>query len=177
MVGGDAAKGMRGGTGSPLAMTLLYRGVAGTCLGYNSLRADMKRAIAAERALAPDGVILLFLISVGSTFSMHLETSVADQQAMADTEEAVRVAEQIGDDVALGTAYMARGLVLSRRNTDAERKLGLDFLLMGRDVHVQQGILTTVAMAETRIAELTAEIGDVDLAIQNARNASGSWTL
>lgn len=170
LVGGDAAKGMRGGTGSPLAMTLLYRGVAGTCLGYNSLRADMKRAIAAERALAPDGVILLFLISVGSTFSMHLETSVADEQAMADTEEAVRVAEQIGDDVALGTAYMARGLVLSRRNTDAERKLGLEFLLMGRDVHVQQGILTTVAMAETRIAELTAEIGDVDLAIQNARN-------
>ena len=100
---------------------------------------------------------------------MHSEALLPDENAMQETAEVVRIAEESGDDVALGTAHIAYGLMLSRRDTDAERKLGLEYLRRGRDSHVQQRISATVVMADIRIAEMTADAGDVQRAIENAR--------
>lgn len=100
---------------------------------------------------------------------MHSEALLPDENAMQETAEVVRIAEESGDDVALGTAHIAYGLMLSRRDTDAERNLGLEYLRRGRDSHVQQRISATAVMADIRIAEMTADAGDVQRAIENAR--------
>ena len=170
LLDGDAAEGKTAMAGSPLAMTMLYRGIAGSALAHPDWRDDLHRAIALERSVEPDGMVLLFLISVAYFFTIHVGALSPDEQAVEETAEVVRTAEERGDDVALGMAYGARGLVLSRRDTDAERQLGLELLRRGRDSHIQQRILATVAMADIRIAEMTAEAGDIQLAIEGARS-------
>ncbi len=40
----------------------------------------------------------------------------------------------------------------------------------GRELHLQQRILATVAIVDIRIAEMTADAGDVQLAIERARS-------
>ena len=64
LVDGDPVKGMAIIAGSPLAMTLVWGGIASSSLGHIGWRDDVRRGIAMERAVNPEGVILLFLISV-----------------------------------------------------------------------------------------------------------------
>ena len=61
-------------------------------------------------------------------------------------------------------------LVLSRRATAAERDLALELLHRARDVQVGQRNLVAATMADIRIAELTAEGGEVQGAIESARS-------
>ena len=169
LLDGDPAEGTAAMGGSPRAMTLVWRGVAAISLGHSSWRDGVRTAIALERSVNPEGVVLLFLVTVSYCFAMHSEALLPDENAMQETAEVVRIAEESGDDVALGTAHIAYGLMLSRRDTDAERNLGLEYLRRGRDSHVQQRISATVVMADIRIAEMTADAGDVQRAIENAR--------
>jgi adenylate cyclase len=170
LLDGDPGKGMSEGAGSPLAITMVWGAVVGSSLGHTSSRDDMRRGIALERSVNPNGLMLSFLISVGYALAMHVEAVGSDDHVVEETAEAVRLAEDSGDDVALGTAYIARGMALSRRGTDAERQLGLEFLRRGGDAHLQQRILATVSMVDIRIAELAATAGDVELAIESARS-------
>ncbi len=165
-VGEDTAE----AAGSSLAMMLLWGAVASCSVGNPGWRHDMRRAIDLERTLAPEGSLLLFLIGVGYGFLTHMEALVPDERAMEELSEAVRRAEEIGDDLALGTAYLARGLVLSRRSADAERRLGLEALRTAHEIFVQRAILTPATMAEIQIAEMTAVYGDVQQAIEDARS-------
>jgi len=86
----------------------------------------------------------------------------------AETTEAARIAEERGDDVALEFAHIAHGLVLSRRPKAAERALALELLRKARD-HLGGRNLVTATMADIRIAELTAQAGEVQGAIESAR--------
>ena len=156
--------------GHPLAMMLLWGAVASCSVGNPGWRHDMRRAIDLERTLAPEGALLLFLIGVGYTFLTHMEALVPDERAMEELSEAVRGAQEIGDDLALGTAYLARGLVLSRCSADAERRLGLEALRSAHEIFEQRAILTPATMAEIQIAEMTAAYGDVQQAIEDARS-------
>ena len=169
LLDGDPRKSMSEGAGSPLAITMVWGAVVGSSLGHTRWRDHLRRGIALERSVNPTGLMLSFLISVGYTLAMHVEAVGSDDHVVEETAEAVRLAEESGDDVALGTAYIARGMALSRRGTNAEREVGLEFLRRGRDAHLQQRILATVSMADIRIAEMTAEAGDVELAIESAR--------
>jgi hypothetical protein len=170
LLDGDPGKGMTAGAGSPLAMTMVWGAVAGSSLGHTSWRDDLRRGIALERSVNPNGVILSFLISVGYTLALHVKAIGSDDDAVEETAVAVRLAEECGDDVALGTAYIARGMALSGCGTDTEREVGLEFLRRGRDAHVQQRIRATISMVDVRIAELAAKAGDVELAIESARS-------
>ena len=95
---------------------------------------------------------------------------LADDDAVRETAEAVRIAEERGDDVALEMAHIAQGLVLSRRATAADRDVALEVLRRARDAQVRQRNLVSATMADIRIAELTAEAGEVQGAIESARS-------
>ena len=95
---------------------------------------------------------------------------LADDDAVRETAEAVRIAEERGDDVALELAHLAQGLVLSRRATAADRDVALEVLRRARDAQVRQRNLVAATMADIRIAELTAEAGEVQGAIESARS-------
>ena len=85
----------------------------------------------------------------------------ADDEAVRETAEAVRIAEECGEDVTLEAAQ-AHGLVLSRRPTAAERDVALELLRRARDAQVGQRNLFTATKADIRIAELTAEAGEFE---------------
>ena len=170
LVGGDPAKGRRAGFGSPLAVSLFYRGLAGCSLGRHDWRNDIGNAIAIERSVDAHGVVLSSLISIAYTFGILTGALLADDDALQETAEAVRIAEERGDDVFLEVARIAQGLVMSRRATAAERDVALELLRRARDAQVHQQILATATMADVRIVELTAESGEAQGAIESARS-------
>jgi adenylate cyclase len=169
----DAAGGIAGdlwaASGSPLAMTLVWRAVAAITLGHPAWQDDMIRGIETERSVAPNGAVLLFLVTVGYSMAVHMDALVPDDRAVKETADAIHGAEEIGDDTALGNAYLAHGLVLSLRDTDAERELGLEYLRRAYDVQSSQRVLAAATIAHIRIVEMVAETGDVDHAIDEAR--------
>ena len=65
MVGGDPVKGRTASFGSPLAVSLLYRGLAGCSLGRPDWRDDMRSGIAMQRSVDANGLTLLSVISIG----------------------------------------------------------------------------------------------------------------
>lgn len=169
LLGGDPTSGGSPSAGSPLAMTLLWRGITAMSLGDDTWRGDLRRAIDVEREIYPDRTVLTFIVGITHMFECLVRTIVPDDQAASETAEAVRRVEEIGDDVALGMGYVARGMVLSHRGTQAEVDLGLDYLRRGRDLHERTRILPTVLIADIRIAEMTADAGDVATAITRLR--------
>jgi adenylate cyclase len=170
LLGDEGAKGMAGGAGSPLAITMIWSSAAGHSLGETSWRDDMRRAIALERSVNSKGVALSFMISVGYGIALTMEAVGDDDEAVRETAEAVRVAEDNADDIALGIAYMAHGMALSRRESDTEKESGLTFIRRGREMHMQRRMFVTATMADIRIAEMLAAAGQVDRAIENVRS-------
>ena len=65
---------------------------------------------------------------------------------------------------------LLKALVLSRRATVADRDVALEVLRRARDVQVLQRNLFYATMADIGIAELTAEAGEVQGAIERARS-------
>ena len=170
LVGSDPVKGRTAVVGSPLAVSLLYRGLVGSSLGRADWRDDMRSAIAMQRSVNATGVVLSSLILIGYGCGILTGALIADDEALHETAEAVRIAEECGEDVALEAAHVAHGLVLSRRATAAERDVALKLLRRARDAQVGQRNLVTATMADIRIAELTAEAGEFEGAIESARS-------
>ena len=159
LVGDDPVKGGNAILGSPLAVALLYRGLAGCSLGRQNWRNDMRSAIAMQRSVDARGVMLVTLISQRYGLGILTGALLADDDAVREIAEAVRIAEERGDDVALEWAHLAQGLVLSRHATAADRDVALEVLRRAHDVQVGQRNLVAAAMADIRIAELTAQGG------------------
>jgi hypothetical protein len=169
MLGGDPVKGSTVISGSPLAVSLLYRGLAGCSLGRPDWRDDIRSGIAIQRSVDAKGLALATLISIAYAFGMLTGALLADDDAVRDTADAVRMAEERGEDVALEQARIAHGLVLSCRASGAERDVALGLLRHGRDASLRHGNLATATMADIRIAELTTQEGEFQGAIQSAR--------
>ena len=170
LVGDDPAKGGNALIGSPLAVALLDRGLAGCSLGRQNWRSDIRSAIAMQRSVDAHGVMLPVHITSAYARGILTGALLADDDAVQETAEAVRLAEERGDDVALEMAHIAQGLVLSRRPTAADRDLALEVLRKARDAQVLQRNLVYTTMADIRIAELTAQAGEVQGAIESARS-------
>jgi len=149
-------------------VSLFHRGLAGCSLGRQNWHNDMRSGIAMLRSVDAHGVVLLSLVSSAYAVGILTEALLADDDAVRETTEAARIAEERGDDVALEFAHIAHGLVLSRRPTAAERALALELLRKARD-HLGGRNLVTATMADIRIAELTAQAGEVQGAIESAR--------
>ena len=122
-----------------------------------------------QRSVDPPAGVLSTLISVAYIVGILNGALLADDRAVRETAEAVRIAEEGGDDVGLEFALGAQGLVLSRRATVAQRDVALESLRRARDAQVRQRGLAQATMVDVRIVELTAEGGDVQGAIESAR--------
>lgn len=151
---------------SPLALTLLWRGVAAMALGRPTWRDDLRRSIAILRSRDAHGMNLALMTSVQYGTCITAGALWSDDDAVTEMFEAERIAIDCGDDIALGVAQLARGLVLSRRPEASERDVGFGLLRRTRDAQNARGILLSiVAMADIGIVRLTAERGDVQQAI------------
>lgn len=135
LAGGDPSK---GGLliGSPLAFAYASRAIARYSLGRPGWRDDVHRALASGRSVDP--------LSYAAAISLSYFIGIADRALRPDDsvvreiEDAVRIAERSGDDLALANARMALGMALVHRDTDAQRDRGYELLREVGDVFVRR---------------------------------------
>jgi hypothetical protein len=121
--------------GSPLAVALVWRGVARFWLGRDGWRQDLDDAVAMARSsdLATHALVTLWKHG----FAIPNGVLVADDTAMRELDNALQVAEQSGDDTAVGIAQFMLGLALLYREAEADRHRGLELLAQVRDMCLQ----------------------------------------
>jgi hypothetical protein len=97
----------------------------------------------------------------------------ADDRAMGEIQDALRIAEQSGDDVALAISRMTLGLALVHRQTNAERDRGQQMLAEVSEVFARRGFfLADLPIVEVCLAREKARRGDRDGAIPLMRAAA-----
>jgi hypothetical protein len=90
----------------------------------------------------------------------------ADDPAMREIEDALRIAERSGDDMALAFARSILGLALLHRYTDAERSGGEKLLAAVSDVFQRRGHnLSELRLINVYLARERARRGDRDEAV------------
>jgi hypothetical protein len=98
----------------------------------------------------------------------------ADDHAMREIEDALRIAERSGDDFAVALAGMALGVALVHRQTAAERDRGQKLLAELSEVFLRGGyVLSELPLVEVYAARERARRGDRDEAIPLMRAAGG----
>ena len=95
-----------------------------------------------------------------------------DDSAMREIEDALQIAEQSGDDLALALARMTLGVALVHRQTDAERDRGQKLLAEVGEVCLRRGYnLFELPFVDVYLARERARRGDRDEAIPLMRAA------
>ena len=94
----------------------------------------------------------------------------ADAMALRETAEALRIAEQVGDDHTMALARLSRGVVLVHHGGRAIRVLAI--LTQAREIALKKGFtLNAMAVVDPEIAREKSLTGDLDGAIELSRAA------
>jgi len=157
-------------TGSPLAGAFGTRAVARWCLGRPGWRDDIHRAVAMARSVDP----MSYVHVVGGIYFAGIPGGVLrpDDAAVREIEDALRMAERCGDDVALTFARVTLGVALVHRQTPAERDHGEKLLAKVSEVFLRRGHnLCDLPIVEVYSARERARRGHRDGAIVVMRAA------
>jgi hypothetical protein len=166
MADGDPAKG-NFIIGSPLALALAWRGLARWWLGRPGWRKDFERAVAMARSTDP--MTHAMVIGYKYTPAIALGVVLPNDAAVRDIDEAMQIAERIGDDVALASAKLTMGLALVHRDS-LDRQRGLQLLAQVRDIAMRDRfVLTEVPIIDVYAAEERARHHDNDSAVRQLR--------
>jgi hypothetical protein len=166
---GDAVKG-NFITGSPLALALGTRAIAGWCLGRPGWRYDIRRAVAIARSADP----MSYVQVVDGIYFAAIPGGVVipDDFAVREIENALRIAERCGDDLALTFARATLGVALVHRETPAESDHGQKLLAEASEVFLRRGNnLCDLPIVEVYLARENARRGQRDGAIPLMRAA------
>jgi hypothetical protein len=118
--------------GSPLAMALMWRGVARFWLGRDGWREDLDDAVAMARNSDPATHALVVYGKHG--WATTLGVLLADDTAVRELDDTLQIAERSGDDTALGLARYLLGIALMQRDGAADHQRGLELLAQVRDM-------------------------------------------
>ena len=153
--------------GSPLAMAIALRGSSRYCLGLPGWKEDLNQAVAMARTVDTTSHIATVLCKYG--FGVQVGAVQPDAVADRDTAEALEIAESSGDDFAVDSARVSRGLVLIHQG-DSQRAAGLALIAQYREASLRHGYAqSAVRFADIEIAREKARVGDIDGAIALAR--------
>ncbi len=133
---GDPSKG-NFMVGSPLAIALAARGIARYWLGRPGWRDDLRHGLAMARSADPMSyatVVAWVYVTV-----IPLGVLAADDRAAGEIEDALRIAERSGDDMAVAFAQLTLGMALVHRHTAGERDRGQTLLAEVGDVFLRRG--------------------------------------
>ena len=157
--------------GSPLALAFTTRALGRYCLGRPGWPDDLRHGVAMARSADP----LSYALVVGYVYlpGIPLGVLAADDRAMREIENALRIAERSSDDMAsLVYAQVIPGLALVHRHTDAERDRGQKLLEDASDVILRRGHnLSELRLINVYLARESARPGDRDEAIPLMRTA------
>ncbi len=157
--------------GSPLALAHATRATARFCLGRPGWREDLRHGLAMARSTDP----MSYATVVTYSYSAAIPPGMlrADDRAMREIQDALRIAEESGDDVALAISRMTLGLALVHRPTNAERERGQQILAEVGEVFERRGFfLADLPIVEVCLAREKARRGDRDGAIPLMRAAA-----
>jgi hypothetical protein len=149
--------------GSPLANAFTTRGIARYALGRPGWRDDLRHGLAMARSADP---MSYTMVVYGYSAAIPLGVLAADDSAVREIEDALRIAERSGDDLALSNAQMSLGVALVHREADADRDRGQKFLAEVSDV------LSDLPIVNAYLARVRARRGDRDDAVPLIRAAT-----
>ena len=134
--------------GCPLALAFATRAFARYCLGRPGWRDDLRHGLAMARNADP----MSHAAVVTYVYYSAIPNGVLrpDDSAVREIEDALRIAERSGDDLALAVARMTLGVTLVHRHMAAERDRGQTLLAEVSDVFLRGGY----ALAELPIVNL-----------------------
>ena len=150
--------------GSPLALAFASRGNARYCLGRPGWADDLRHGLAMARTADPMSyaTVITYVYVAG----IPMGVLRPDDRAMRESQDALRIAEQSGDDLALAIGRMTLGVALVQRPTDAERDRGQKLLAEVSDVLLRQGyLLGLLPIVNVCVARERARRGDHDDAL------------
>ena len=153
--------------GSPLALAFTTRAIARYCLGRPGWRDDMQQALAMARSADP----MSYAMVVTYVYFPGIPCGAlrADDSAMREIEDALRIAERSGDDHPMWIARMTLGVALVHRQTAPEcdhgQRLLAEFLRWGHD-------LCDLPIVHVYLARERARRGDRNNAIPVMRAAA-----
>jgi hypothetical protein len=166
---GDSAKGDFI-FGSPLALAFAQRAIARYWLGRTGWRDDLRHGLAMTRGGDP----MSYAMVVGFVYFSGIPLGVLafDDRAVRETQDALRIAERSGDDVAVAMAQVTLGLALVHGPTNAERDPGQKLLAEVSGVFLREGyLLGELPLVNVYLAHEWFRRGDRDAAISLMRDA------
>ncbi len=169
---GDPAKG-NFIVGCPLAAALTTRALVRSFLGRPGWRDDLRDAL--DMARSTDS--MSYASVVGTIYWPGISHGIlaADDDAVCTIEDALRVAERSGDDLALAVARMTLGIALVHRRTTADHDRGHLLLTEVSQVFRRERYaLAELPLVTTYMARQTARSGNHDDAILLMRSAADS---
>jgi hypothetical protein len=156
--------------GCPLAVAFTTRAMARYCLGRPGWRDDLQQALAMARSADPMSLIMV----LAWVYVLGIPGGVLrpDDRAVRENEDALRIAERSGDDLALDFAQAILGVALVHRPTAAERDRGQKLLAEVSNVFLRRGHnLGELPLVNVYLAREQARRGDRDDAIPLMRTA------
>lgn len=153
-----------------MAVAFTTRANARYCLGRPGWRDDLRHGLDMAHRTDP----MSYATVVAYAYYPGILTGVLrpDDRAMREMEDALRIAEQSGDDVAFAIARMTLGIALVHRRTNSERDRGQQVLAEVSEVFLRRGFfLADLPMVEVYLAREKAQCGDRDGAIPLMRAA------
>jgi len=157
--------------GSPLAVAIVSRGIAGYHLGWAGWRDDVRHGADLARITDP----LSHAVVVAWAYNLGIPCGVlaADDAAVGVIKDALRNAERSGDDLATAVARMTLGTALVHRHSDADRDRGRKLLAEVGEVFLRRGHnLGELPLVDAYTAREQARRGDLDDAIPLMRAAT-----
>jgi class 3 adenylate cyclase len=156
--------------GSPLALAFAARAMARYFLGLPGWRDDQQHGLAMARSADP----MSHAWAVGWVYytAILYEVLAADDHAMREIDDALRIAERSSDDLAVAFVRVTLGVALVHRRTAEERDRGHNVLAEGGEVFLRGGHnLCDLPIVEVYAARERARRGDRDDAIPLTRAA------
>jgi hypothetical protein len=152
--------------GSPLALASTTRGLARYHLGCDGWREDLRHGLAMARSVDP----MSYARVVGWVYFPGIPLGVlsADDRAMSEIEDALRITERSGDEVASAFTRGTLGLALIHRHTTAEHDRAQKLLA---EVSEVLSSLCDLPLVNVYLARERARRGDRNNAIQVMREA------
>jgi class 3 adenylate cyclase len=156
--------------GSPLAVAYTSRGLARYSLGRPGWHDDLHQGLAIGRGVDP----LSYAAAVSFSYFGGIPIGVLrpDDTVVREIEDALRIAERSGDDLAVANVRMGLGMALAHRDADSQRDRGLKLLAEVGEVFVRRGHnQAELPIINVLLAREQARRGDADEAIPRMRAA------
>ncbi len=152
---------------SPLTVALMMQAAAGMCKGVPAWKDDVGRAVpmCAEFEPGVRAALLLYVYGIGVANGLLLP----DAAMLSESAEALRVAEERGDEFALALARFLGGLILAQRD-GPQRAEGFELLAQSRETALRDRV-NQAALQQLKVerAKEEARTGDLDAAVARLR--------